>query len=150
VATARSGEAVTSVWTIRGEAARKGDRVTFDLKPGRYSLNFTAIRTLQARAYCTQRFTPDQLTPMQALLASNRTFDVNGQETTGTGDHAPANPFTNQLFNRVLTPLDDWVLELRLAENPSLRSVDFSDAEILAMGELQDAFLVLEYESKPE
>jgi hypothetical protein len=125
--------------------------VTFDLKPGSYSLNFTAIRTLQARAYCTQRFTPDQLTPMQSLtLASNRTFDVNGQATTGTGDHAPANPFTNQLFNGVLSPLDDWVLELRLAENPSLRSVDFSDAETLDLGELQDAFLVLEYESKPE
>jgi hypothetical protein len=88
---------------------------------------------------------------MQALvLTSNRRLDVNGQETTGTGGQAPANPFTNQLFNGVLSPLDDWVLELRLAENPSLRSVDFSDAEIFDMGELQDAFLVLEYESKPE
>jgi len=114
-------------------------------------LNFTAIRTLQARAYCTQRFTPDQLTPMQSLtLASNRTFDVSGQATTGTAEHAPANPFTSQLFNGVLSPVDDWVLELRLAENPSLRSVDFSDAETFDMAELQDAFLVLEYESKPE
>jgi hypothetical protein len=151
VCTAGAGETVTALWTLTGGASLRGDRVTFDLKPGKYSLKFTAVRTLQTRAYCKQRFTPEKLLPMTSLtLTSNRTFDEKGAQTTGTGDNQPANPFTTQFFNgNVLSPLDDWTLELRLADNPALRGVDFSDRETFELGELQDAFLVLEYETSP-
>jgi hypothetical protein len=151
-ATADSGDAITAAWMLAGQAALRGNRVTFDLQPGKYSLNFTAVRTLQTRAYCKQRFTPEKLLPMTSLtVTSNRTFDENGAQTTGTGDHPPANPFTTQFFNgNALSPLDDWTLELLLADNPALRGVDFSDVETFDLAELQDAFLVLEYETNPQ
>jgi len=149
--TVDSSDAISTVWTLAGQDTRRGSRVTFDLKPGKYSLNFTAVRTLQTRAFCKQRFTPEKVLPMQSLaLSSNRTFDEKGEQTTGTGDNPPANPFTTQVFNgNALSPLDDWTLELRLADNPALRGVDRSDQETFDLGELQDALLVLEYETTP-
>jgi hypothetical protein len=127
----------------------RGSRAAFDLRPGDYTLFFTAVRTLKARAYCTQRHLTDPGFAFNGLrLASNRRFDVNGAETTGVGDNPPANPVTTHLFaSGPLSPVDEWTIELPLADNACLRSVGTRDTEQYDLTEIQDAVLALDYET---
>ena len=82
-------------------------------------------------------------------LASNRRFDLNGTETTGV-NNPPANLVATHLFaGGALSPVDEWTVELPLADNACLRSVGAADAEQYGLAEIQDVVLALEYETTP-
>ena len=149
VMTAPADDLVTGIWKLDDELSHRGDRVSFDLMPGDYTLEFRAIRTLQARVYSKRRFAPDQALSMELLtLTSNRRFDAAGQETTGVSPNPPANPFTQHLFTGgALSPVDDWVIELPLAQNPWLRAASLNGQKEYDLGDVQDAILALEYEA---
>jgi hypothetical protein len=83
-------------------------------------------------------------------LASNRRFDLNGTETTGTGQNPPANLVTKHLFGEgALSPADEWTVELPLSDNACLRSVSATDVEQYSLAEIQDVVLGLDYETMP-
>jgi hypothetical protein len=128
-----------------------GERASFDLKPGRYTLHFSAVRTLKARVHSTQRFLPGSSFGFSGLsLATNRRFDLNGDEITGVGSNPPANPLAKHLFGAgALSPVDEWTLELSFSDNRCLRSVSATDAEQYGLGEIEDVVLALEYETTP-
>ena len=135
-----------------GQQGLKGDRATFDLKPGDYTLFFTAVRPLKARVYCTQRHLTEPTFDFNGLsLASNRRFDLNGTETTGIGDNPPANPVATHLFAEgALSPVDEWTVELPLSDNTFLRSVSATDVEQYGFAEIQDAFWRSSMKLRPE
>lgn len=141
------GEEQTAMWGLRNDrATRKGGQASFDLKPGKYTLNFAAVRTLKARVYNDQLKTPDELLRIPALgLTTNRSFDADGNVISGTG---PATPITGHLFpnNGVISPVDTWALELRLSDNPCLGGIGPDGTAQLDLGGVQDAILTLEYE----
>jgi hypothetical protein len=86
-------------------------------------------------------------------LSTNRRFNLDGIEITGTGEHPPANLLTVALFEAgALSPVDEWTLELPISdsENPFLRSVSATDVEQIDLSEIHDAILVLEYETTPK
>jgi hypothetical protein len=144
------GETLAARWRLGNGAVLRGDSVSFDLKPGAYTLSFSARRALQGRVYGRQRFLPEQVLTMPDLgLASNRRFAADGDEITGTPPHPAANPLTSQLFlpGTEISPADGWILEFSPADNPCLRSVSSSDIQQLALGEVQDAILALEFET---
>lgn len=140
-----AGETLTGIWKIDKQPARTGNTVNFDLLPGDYTLLFTAMRSLQARVYCRQRFVPDQSFTMSSLrLNTNRNFDSDGNQTNAVS----LNALSRHLFTRgALSPVDNWVLELPLADNLCLRSVSPADTEQFDFSEMQDAVLSLEYET---
>jgi hypothetical protein len=142
---------VTANWGVGGQRGMKGNRAAFDLKPGDYTWFFTAVRTLKARVYCTQRHRHAPMFDFKGLsLASNRRFDLNGTETTGIGQNPPANLVTKHLFGEgVLSPVDEWTVELPLFDNACLRSVSATDVEQYSLAEIQDVVLGLEYEMVP-
>jgi hypothetical protein len=148
---APAGDPVIATWRVGEQGSVKGNRVTFDWKPGDYTLFFTAVRTLKARVYCTQRQLTGPGFDFNGLsLASNRRFDPNGTETTGVGDNPPANPVATHLFGSgAISPVDEWTVELPLADNACLRSVGATDVEQYDLSEIQDAVLALEYETTP-
>lgn len=142
---------VIANWRIGDQRSPKGNRATFDLKPGQYTLVFTAVRILKARMYCRQRHLSGSVFELKGFsLASNRRFDPSGAETTGTGQNPPANPVTKHLFAPgALSPVDEWTVEFPLADNACLRSVSASDVEQYGLTEIQDLVLGLEYETTP-
>lgn len=142
---------VTANWRVGEQGGMKGNRAAFDLKPGEYTLFFTAVRTLKARAYCTQRHLTGSVFDFNGLsLASNRRFDLSGTEITGTGQNPPANLVTKHLFAQgALSPADEWTVELSLSDNACLRSVGASDVEQCSLAEIHDVVLGLEYETTP-
>lgn len=138
-------------WRVGDRRGVKGNRATFDLKPGEYTVSFMAVRTLKARLYCRQRHLTGPVFDFNGLsLASNRRFDVNGNETTGRGQNPPANVVTKHLFAEgALSPADEWTIEFPLSDNPCLRSVSGTDIEQYGLAEIQDVVLGLEYEAMP-
>jgi hypothetical protein len=140
-----------AIWRVGARSGQKSNRATFDLKPGDYSVFFTAVRPLRARVYCSQRQHAGPAFDFNGLsLASNRRFDLNGTEITGGGDNPPANPMATHFFtNGALSPADEWTVELPLSDNPFLRSVGATDVEQYDLAEIQDAILALEYETTP-
>jgi len=148
---APAADPVIANWRVGEQGGLKGDRATFDLTPGDYTLFFTAVRTLKARVYCTQRHLTEPVFDFNGLsLASNRRFDLNGTETTGVGANPPANPVATHLFGGgALSPVDEWTVELPLADNPCLRGVSGTDVEQYGLAEIQDVVLALEYETTP-
>jgi hypothetical protein len=145
------GETLAAQWRLPDGATIRGERVSFDLKPGSYTLLFSASRMLHARIYGSQRFLTEQVLEMPRLgLATNRRFDARGEETTGIPPNPAANALASQLFppGDEMSPAGSWVLELPVADNPSLRGVSSSDTEQLALGEIRDAVLALEFETR--
>ena len=140
---------VIANWRVRDQRGMKGNRATFDLKPGEYTVFFTAVRTLKARVYCRQRHLTGPAFDFNGLsLASNRRFDLNGTEITGSGQNPPANPVAKHLFaDGALSPADEWTVEIPLSDNPCLRSVGTTDTEQCSLAEIQDVVLGLEYET---
>jgi hypothetical protein len=136
-------------WRISDQRGMKGNRATFDLKPGDYTLFFTAVRTIKARVYCRQRHVHAPMFDFNGLsLASNRRFGPNGTETTGTGQNPPANLVAKHLFAQgALSPADEWTVELPLSDNAFLRSVGTTDTEQCSLAEIQDVVLGLEYDA---
>jgi hypothetical protein len=146
-----AADPVIANWRVGDQGGMKGKTATFDLKPGDYTLFFTAVRVFKARLYCGQRHLSGPVFDFNGLgLASNRRFDLNGIETTGTAQNPPANLVTKHLFAEgALSPIDYWTVELPLADNPCLRSVGATDAEQYSLAEIQDVVLGLEYETMP-
>lgn len=96
---APAADPVIGNWLVGQQRGRKGNRATFDLKPGDYTLFFAAVRPLKARVYCTQRHLSEPVFDFNGLgLATNRRFDPNGGETTGVDDNPPANSIATHLF----------------------------------------------------
>jgi hypothetical protein len=142
-----SGETLPVSWRIDGRQPDPGSSpISFTLGKGRYVLRLTAIRPLVARFFSQQRHDPTTEVAFDGLhLATNRTFDVTGAETTST-----LNEFGMQVFKQfpapeTLSPIDRWTLDLALDENPCLVSVSAADARQHDLGELSDVFLSLEY-----
>jgi len=146
-----AGDPVTVTWRVGEQESQRGNTATFDLKPGDYTLFFTAVRQLRACIYATQRQYDGPAFEFNGLsLASNRRFNQDGNETNGTGDNPPANPLTAHMFgDGALSPVDEWTIELPLSDNPFLRSVGATDVEQYDLSEIQDAILALEYETTP-
>lgn len=133
-----------TIWKIPGRVAAVGPNVQFDLVPGRYALSMATIRSLRSRFYNLQRYLPSQAIDVVTLTAvSNRRFDEHGNDIT-----ASPNALTTHLFGAgAIGPGDLWSLELPLADNPSLRTVSRAGAEEASLREIQDAILILEYET---
>jgi hypothetical protein len=144
-------ESLSVTWRIDNQEPDEGSgAITFTLDPGRYVLRFSAIRPLKARFYSQQRYAPTAPLPLKGLhLATNRTFDVEGNPTTAT-----LNAFGQHVFgpgpSTTLSPIDRWTLELPLDDNPCAVSVSSTDVKQHDLGELADAFLALEYKTKDE
>jgi hypothetical protein len=151
LALAADDDAVTAIWRLGDQSGRKGKSASFDLKPGRYTVHFTAIRTLKARMYGKQRYITGPLFDFSGLsLTTNRRFDLNGADITGVGSNPAANAFATHLFGSgALSPIDEWTVEFPLSDNPCLRSVGTTDAEQYGLAEIQDVVLALEYETTP-
>lgn len=148
---APAGDPVIATWRVGENGGQKGNSATFDLQPGDYTVFFTAVRVLKGCVYSTQRHLSEPVFDFNGLgLTSNRRFDLNGTEITGTGNNPPANPVATHLFtDGALSPVDEWTLELQLPDNPFLRSVSVTDVEQYDLAEIQDAVLALEYETTP-
>jgi hypothetical protein len=141
------------MWRI-GDVTAEGNTATFKLKPGNYTLDFAAIRKLNFRAYGSQRFVNGSVPlPLRGLSATtNRTFDLNGKETNGTG--APPAPARNELAKRLfdkgaISPEDNWTFELIPEEILGLPAGTAIGEEELDLGDIQDAVLSMEYEITP-
>jgi hypothetical protein len=149
--TAPADDPAVATWRIGEQGGVKGNRASFDLKPGEYTLSFSAVRLLKARVYCTQRHVSEPLFHFNGLsLTSNRRFDLNGIEISGTSENPPANLLAKHLFKEgALSPVDEWTVELPLSDNPFLRSVSGTDVEQYGFCEIEDVVLTLEYESTP-
>jgi PKD repeat protein len=147
---AQAADPVVTTWRIGNEASGKGSLASFDLPPGTHILHFRAVRMIRAHVYNRQQHQPEASLEFDGLhLTSNRRFDLDGTETTGTGANPPVNVFaTHLLTGRTLSPVDDgWTVELLRSENPFLQSVTGTDNEQIDLGEIFDAVLALEYET---
>jgi len=61
------------------------------------------------------------------------------------------NALSTHLFAAgLLSPVDEWTLELSLSDNAFLRSVGTADSEQISLAEIQDVVLALEYETACE
>lgn len=146
-----AGETLAARWRLRNGPAFKGESISFNLKPGEHTLLLSATHVLRARVHGRQRFQPEKVLEMSGLsFTSNRRFDEDGKETTGIAPQPAANNLTSHLFlpETEISPADVWVLELSSADNPCLRSVSSSDTEQFDLGEVQDAILGLEFETR--
>jgi hypothetical protein len=148
---AQAAEPVVATWRVGNEASVKGGLASFDLPPGTHMLYFRAVRVIRARVYNRQHHQPETFLEFDGLhLTSNRRFDRDGTEITGTGANPPANAFAaHMLTGRTLSPVDQgWTVELLRSDNPFLRSVTRTDNEQIDLGEIFDAVLALEYETR--
>ena len=136
-------ETLSVIWRIGTKRPDAGaSPPTFTLDPGRHVLRFTAMRPLNALFYSQQRLITTPLNMPNMHLATNRTFDLDGNETT-----AGLNEFGQHVFGtETLSPADRWTLELPLDSNPTLASVSSADVRQYDVSELSDAVLALEYE----
>jgi hypothetical protein len=146
-------QASRTLWRVDGVSA-EGNNATFTLKRGNYTLDFTAVRKLNFRAYGAQRYFKDSVPlPLQGFTATtNRTFDEHGNETNGTG--TPPLPARNELAKRLfdkgaISPEDDWTFELIPHEIMGLPPETAIGAEELDLSEIQDVVLSMEYETTP-
>jgi peptidoglycan hydrolase-like protein with peptidoglycan-binding domain len=141
------------LWRV-GDLTAEGNSATFKLKPGNYTLEFAAVRKLNFRACGDQRFVDGAAPlPLRGLsAATNRSFDLNGNETNNTG--TPPLPARNELAKRLfdkgaISPEDDWTFELIPEEILGLPAGTAIGAEELDLSEIQDAVLSMEYEITP-
>jgi len=144
------GEEVAIIWRVDQNQAEREPEMLLDLPPGKHVVMFTAIRKLQTRLYSQQRFVPDQLLDFDSLRSStNRVFELDGTETTGVAPNDAANALTEHFFplNQPLSPVDSWTLELSLNDNPFLLSVTPNDNPQIDLKGIEDAILILEYET---
>ena len=138
------------LWRV-GDLTAEGNSATFALKPGNYTLEFAAVRSLNFKAYSAQRYVND-LTPLSLRglnATTNRTFDQDGVETNGTG--TPQLPARNELAKRLfnsgeISPADDWSFELIPQEILGVPDGTAIGAEELDLSEIQDVVLSMEYE----
>jgi PKD repeat protein len=118
--------------------------VTLQLKPGRHLLTLLATRKLSAQFYGKQRYEPESPVELsRGRIATNRTFDDKGDETT-----AAPSAFTTRIFgdgSTPVSPVDRWTLELPVAANPWLLTVSSSDVAEFDGSEFSDALLTLEF-----
>jgi hypothetical protein len=142
------------LWRV-GSLMAEGNNASFTLKPGHYILDFAALRSLNFKAYGTQRYVngADSLLPLSGLSATtNRTFNENGEETNGAG--TPPLPTRNELAKRLfdtgeISPEDDWTFELSPEEILGLPAETAIGAEELDLSEIQDVVLSMEYDITP-
>jgi hypothetical protein len=153
---ARDGEDVAVIWRADQDPFARGSETSLNLLPGKHLVLFTAIRKLRGRVYGRQRFLPDRSLPFEGVrLSTNRVFELDSTETTGLAPNDPANVLTKHLFPEdsqigqrlPLSPVDRWTLELRPDDNPFLLTVTPNDNLRIDLGELEDAILILEYET---
>lgn len=117
--------------------------ITLALAPRAHVVRFTATRKLSARFYGKQRYLADSPVVLErGRIATNRTFDADGNDTTVTPSTFGAHVFGM----RVLSPADRWTLEIPADENPWFATVSLSDVVEMDYSELADAVLALEYE----
>ena len=146
VTTLRSppSETLTALWRVLPRTpVQTGESVSFDLPPGSYTLSFTAVRQLRAHIFCTQRYLPTAVIPLNALrVVSNRRFDEDGSEIEAQN----RNDLAVHLFGEsALSPADMWTIEILPRENPFLMTVTSGDYPELDLGR-SDLLLSLEYE----
>jgi hypothetical protein len=150
IETPDNGPPITAVWKINTEIeSHRGTSAEFkDLKPGSYTLSFTALRLLKAHIHGHQRHLPDDIFTLNGLsIATNRTFNP----ATGVEETKTPNALASHLFeDGPISPVDKWTFELSLEDNPFLRSVTQSDIEEIDLSEIADAVLSLEYETLPQ
>lgn len=117
--------------------------VTLTIVPGLHLVQFTATRVLPTRFYGKQRYVAESPVVLErGRIATNRTFDASGNETT-----AAPSAFNAHVFGtRVLSPADTWTLELPANEHPWFATVSPSDVVEMDYSELADAVIALEYE----
>jgi hypothetical protein len=139
-----------------GDLTAVGSSATFPLKPGHHTLEFAAVRQLRFRAYGAQRYLNGDGTaplPLSGLGATtNRTFDENGKETSGTGSPTPS-PARNELAIRFfgggeISPVDDWTFEL-MPEDILGVPATAAGSEQLDLGDIQDVVMSMEYDVIP-
>jgi len=127
-------------------AIRGATLLEFDLARNRtYTLLVSMIRPLAGRFYGQQRYLPNQVATLNGLRTlTNREFDNAGNEIN-TGNR---NALATQLFAAgPLSALDSWTLGLPIAGNPFLQTVSRGDDPEINLAEIDDAVLVLEYET---
>jgi hypothetical protein len=141
----------TSLWSYVDQFRILVIVATFTLKPGNYTLDFAAVRKLNFRAYGARRFVNGAAPlPLRGLSATtSRTFDLNDNETNGTG--APPLPVRNELAKRLfdkgaISPEDDWTFELIPEEILGLPAGTAIGTEEPDLSEIQDVVLSMEYE----
>jgi len=142
------------LWRV-GALTAEGNSASFTLKPGHYTLDFAAVRSLNFKAYGTQRYvnSANSLLPLSGLSATtNRTFNENGEETNGAG--TPPLPTRNELAKRLfdtgeISPEDDWTFELIPQEILGLPLDTEVENEQLDLNEIQDVVLSMEYDITP-
>lgn len=137
-----AGEPLSVTWRVDGKAPDPGGGPPrFTLAPGRHVLELFALRPLHARFHSRQRHAPEVDLVLDGLrLATNRTFDATGAETT-----ASLNAFGQHVFGAgPLSPFDQWTFELPVADNPGAASVSPSDVLQPDLSEIGDVFLALE------
>jgi hypothetical protein len=137
--------AVTCVWRLAGTPRTwRGASASLELAPGRYTLVFTAMRTLKVGLYGAQRWVPNARVDADGgRVTSNREFNDDGTEK----NLANRNQLATHLFGKgPISPLDRWTVHLALADNPFLRGVTEDDTERLAVEVLDDVVLSMEYE----
>jgi hypothetical protein len=149
-------EEIIAVWRVDQNPSQKGAEILLEIPPGKHTVSFTALRKIRARIHSQQRFVPDQQLEFNGLsVSTNRVFDLDGTESTGSGGNDSPNALTEHLFPRdpvsdqptPLSPVDDWTLELTVDDNPFLRSVTSSDVVELELDDIADAVLILEFEA---
>jgi hypothetical protein len=139
---------VTGSWRMLGWPDRfVGASASYDLPPGTYQLHFVASRDLSARLYCRRRHTPDEHIRIEQLrISSNRDFDDFGNEQ----NEKDRNPLAQHLFAKgPLSPADRWTFQLKAEDNPFLQDVTTAEDGRIHLAGLEDAVLVLEYETNP-
>ena len=126
----------------QGSSSSTSGSVQLSLPPGRQTLQFTATRNLPSRFYGMQRYLPAaSVTLERGRATTNRTFDLDGNETTAT-----PNAFTRHVFDgRVLSPLDRWSFELPIGSNQWFCTVSSNDVAEIDCSELADAVIALEF-----
>lgn len=137
-----------------GDLSAEGNTASFKLKPGNYVVEFAAVRRLNGRVYSTQRYFNSAVPiPLRGLsLSTNRTFDVNGSETNGTG--TPPLPVRNALAKRLfdkgaISAEDDWIFELIPEEMLGVPAGTAIGGEELDLSDVQDVALLMEYDVTP-
>jgi hypothetical protein len=141
------------MWRV-GDLVAEGNTASFKLKPGNYVVEFAAVRRLNCRVYSSQRFfnSAAVLLLRGLSIATNRTFDLNGIETNGTGTPPlpPRNVLAKRLFdNGAISPEDDWTFELIPEEILGVPAGTAIAAEELDLSDLQDVALSMEYDVTP-
>lgn len=80
-----AADPVVATWRACDEASVKGSRISLDVALGAYILLFHAVWVSKARVYNRQQHQRDASLEFDGLhLTSNRRFDLDGTEPTGT------------------------------------------------------------------